>query len=43
MTHGDLDALEDFIDKKEKPLSEPPFTNGSPLLSFFKKNSMIGG
>tara|TARA_B100000029_G_scaffold384043_1_gene379530 strand:- start:248 stop:493 length:246 start_codon:yes stop_codon:yes gene_type:complete len=29
MTHGDLDALEDFIDKKEKPLSEAPFTNGS--------------
>ena len=29
MTHSDLDALEDFIDKKENPLSEPPFTNGS--------------
>ena len=29
MTHSDLDALENFIDKKENPPSEPPFTNGS--------------
>ncbi len=29
MTHSDLDALEDFIDKKENPPSELPFTNGS--------------
>ena len=29
MTHSDLDALENFIDKKDKSLSEPPFTNGS--------------
>ena len=29
MTHSDLDALENFIDKKDNSLSEPPFTNGS--------------
>ena len=29
MTHSELDALENFIDKKDNSLPEPPFTNGS--------------